>query len=126
MLNRYFSFVKNIFDGIFSGTGKNVSFLDLLQTIGLTLLIILFAAFIITVLFGSIKLPCFTYKKLTFNIKEKIASLYSSDNFSLEEVNALEGKLKKRKIGFITGLVLYIPIMFPVILYIIDLILSAF
>lgn len=126
MLNRYFSFVKNIFDGIFSGTGRNVSFLDLLQTIGLTLLIILFAAFIITVLFGSIKFPCFTYKKLTFNIKEKIASLYSSDNFSLEEANALEGKLKRRKIGFITGLVLYIPVMFPVILYIIDLILSAF
>lgn len=126
MLNRYFSFIKNIFDGIFSGTGKNVSFLDLLQTIGFTILIILFVALIFSFLFGSVKLPCVTYEKITAGIKDKIATFYTSKDFSVDEVNALENKLRKRKFGFICGLFFYIPIVFPIILYIIDLILSAF
>ncbi len=137
MFNKYFEFIKALFESVFSPSGETVSFLDYLYVIFFTLALVAVVAVCVVVLVYSVKLPIAIYKRITRGIKSKIDEIdkkiesddtTNEDNSTLfEERETLSHSLRKRMCYFITGVVfLYVPVVIPTLLFIASFIKSWF
>lgn len=136
MFNKYFGFIKDLFDSVFRG-GETVSFTDYLYVIGFTLALIVCFAAVVVALFFVCKGPTFVYKKIVKKVKAEIAEVDNAvatknyDKYPKDEIseiyNKLNAKFTKRKIYFALGVIfLYIPFVIPTFLFIASLICSWF
>ncbi len=136
MFNKYFEFIKSLFDSVFRG-GEAVSFTDYLYVIGFTLALIVCFALAAVALFFVCKGPFLVYKKIVKNIKAEISTVDNAvatknyEKYPKEEIseiyNKLNTKLTKRRAYFALGVVfLYIPFVIPTLLFVASLICSWF
>lgn len=136
MFNKYFEFIKALFESVFSKGGEAVSFLDYLYVIFFTLALVAVLVVCVVVLVYSVRLPILVYKRITRKIKDKINELDEKIANPTEDMDgkaifaerdALQLSLKKRLGFFIAGVVfLYIPVLVPTLLFLASLVKSWF
>lgn len=138
MFNKYFEFIKNLFERVFTSGGDSVSFADYIYVILFTLGLVSLVVAIGIILFYSVKLPVILYKKIVKKIQvkiteteDKVEKMAKSNNQPEEcivkELDILYSKLLKRKILYIAGVVLiYVPLLIPTLLFLFSFIKSLF
>lgn len=133
MFSKYFELVKTLFNNVFSSSGESVSILDYFYVIGMTLAIIAVVILGCLILFGSVKLPILTYKKLIKKLKTKRDELLKqiksddAENYTnlCKEYEKVEQTIHKRFIIYILGIILiYIPLLIPTLLFILSCVMS--
>lgn len=133
MFSKYFELVKTLFDNVFLSSGESVSILDYFYVIGMTLAIIAIVILGCLILFGSVKLPILTYKKLIKKLKTKRDELLKqmksddAENYTnlCKEYEKVEQTIHKRFIIYILGIILiYIPLLIPTLLFILSCVIS--
>ena len=136
MFNKYFEFIKALFESVFSKGGEAVSFLDYLYVIFFTLALVAVLAVCVVVLIYSVRLPVLVYKRITRKIKDNICELDEKIANPTEDMDGkvvfaerdkLQLSLTKRLGFFLAGVVLlYIPILVPTLLFLASFIKSWF
>ena len=138
MFDKYFEFIKNLFEGVFTSGRDSVSFVDYIYVILFTLGLIASVIAIGIVLFYSAKLPVILYKKFVKKLQteiteteekiEKMAECTTPTEENLaEKLDNLCSKLFNRMVLYVLGVVvIYIPLLVPTLLFIFSFIKSLF
>lgn len=138
MFDKYFEFIKNLFERVFTSGGNSVSFVDYIYIILFTLGLIASVIAIGIVLFYSAKLPVILYKKFAKKLQteiteteekiEKMAECTTPTEENLaEKLDNLCSKLFNRMVLYVLGVVvIYIPLLVPTLLFVFCFIKSLF
>ena len=138
MFDKYFEFIKNLFEGVFTSGRDSVSFVDYIYVILFTLGLIASVIAIGIVLFYSAKLPVILYKKFVKKLQteiteteekiEKMAECTTPTEENLaEKLDNLCSKLFNRMVLYVLGVVvIYIPLLVPTLLFVFCFIKSLF
>ena len=138
MFDKYFEFIKNLFERVFTSGGNSVSFVDYIYVILFTLGLIASVIAIGIVLFYSAKLPVILYKKFVKKLQteiteteekiEKMAECTTPTEENLaEKLDNLCSKLFNRMVLYVLGVVvIYIPLLVPTLLFVFCFIKSLF
>ena len=138
MFDKYFEFIKNLFERVFTSGGNSVSFVDYIYVILFTLGLIASVIAIGIVLFYSAKLPVILYKKFAKKLQteiteteekiEKMAECTTPTEENLaEKLDNLCSKLFNRMVLYVLGVVvIYIPLLVPTLLFVFCFIKSLF
>lgn len=138
MFDKYFEFIKNLFEGVFTSGRDSVSFVDYIYVILFTLGLIASVIAIGIVLFYSAKLPVILYKKFVKKLQteiteteekiEKMAECTTPTEENLaEKLDNLCSKLFNRMVLYILGVVvIYIPLLVPTLLFVLSFVKSLF
>lgn len=138
MFDKYFEFIKNLFERVFTSGGNSVSFVDYIYVILFTLGLIASVIAIGIVLFYSAKLPVILYKKFAKKLQteiteteekiEKMAECTTPTEENLaEKLDNLCSKLFNRMVLYILGVVvIYIPLLVPTLLFVLSFVKSLF
>lgn len=138
MFNKYFEFIKNLFERVFTSGGDSVSFVDYIYIILFTLGFIASVIAIGIVLFYSAKLPVILYKKFVKKLQteiteteekiEKMAECTTPTEENLaEKLDNLCSKLFNRMVLYVLGVVvIYIPLLVPTLLFVFSFVKSLF
>lgn len=134
MLKKYLEFLKGIFESI-THKGGDITFLDYLSGIGMSIAIIALIVLFITLIVGGWKFPRFVYEKFIAdlikkkgdNVDQVVIATRSGNTELVKELKNnqidLDGQIARRKWIFALGvIVLYVPIIVPTILYLIYLV----
>lgn len=134
MFQKYKELIHSIFNGIVNGE-STATVKDYFSIVGCTLAIIGVVVLMIVLFWGAYQLPKFIWNKTTQSTLKKIQSIIElteeecrefSDN-ELEELDSLDQKIKRIKGANIIGIAcVYIPILVPLILILVDFIISLF
>lgn len=115
MFNKYKELIEKLFNSVFKST-EQTTFLDYLNVLKYTALILLNIILVVSLFVGMITIPVLLYKKFVSSIKK-----IDSKELSLDDFNKLEKKIFIRNILYWTALIfLYLPFLIPTILYIIS------
>lgn len=128
MFENYKNLIQTLFNNIFHNGDTPVSFLQYLQVIGMSLLLMLLLiigiSFIISIFILPKKCIIWLTRNITSEINKELSPEKTDTDFA--KVFQLEKKLKSRKIFGCLGIILiYIPIGIPTILFIMDLLTRA-
>lgn len=128
MFNKYLEFLRSCLEQ-FSAEGKQVTFLDYLEAIGLTLMLIAIVLCSLAVLLGVFCLPVVYYrrkvKKLWVDVVEAFKD-HSDKSVGDPEIKKPYNKIRTFRVVYVIGLVVvYIPIAIPTLLFLASLILHV-
>lgn len=128
MFNKYLEFLRSCLEQ-FSAEGKQVTFLDYLEAIGLTLMLIATILCTFTVLLGVFCLPVVYYRHKVKKLRADIAEAFknhSDKSMSNSEIKKPCNKLRTFQVVYAIGLVVvYIPIAIPTLLFLASLVLHV-
>lgn len=134
MFQKYKELIQSIFNGIVNGE-STATVKDYFQIVGCTLAIIAIVLFMIVLFWGAYQLPKYIYKKTTKDTCDQINAILDKSKQEFREIlpeeedklNKLNRKMNKIKASNIIGVCcVYIPIMIPLVLILMDCIISIF